>query len=179
MKRVKTSARPKTIEINNCYSVPSAILSSKERYLVGLQQLDSAALQVAVMQDKLEKLEPQLKVASENVAIQVTQVQAAFDVADIQRQNVQKDEAIAKEEQNRASAIAENCNVIMADALPLIQEAEAALNTLSSGDIAILKTFKSPPAAIKIIGEAICILKEAKPEKIPNPSENNLENSRV
>lgn len=174
MKWVKTSARPETIEINSCNSVHSAILSSKERYLVGLQQLDSAALQVAVMQDKLEKLEPQLKVASENVAIQVTQVQAAFDVADIQRQNVQKDEAIAKEEQNRASAIAENCNVIMADALPLIQEAEAALNTLSSGDIAILKTFKSPPAAIKIIGEAICILKEAKPEKIPNPSENNF-----
>lgn len=147
-----------------------AILTSKERYLVGLQQLDSAAQQVAIMQAKLEQLEPQLKVAAENVAIQVTQVQGAFDVAEVQRQNVKKDETLAMEEASNASEIAENCTAIMSDALPLIQEAESALNTLSSGDIAILKTFKSPPAAIKIVGEAICILKEAKPEKVPNPS---------
>lgn len=146
-------------------------MTSKERYLVGLKQLESAALQVAIMQEKLELLEPQLKIAAENVAVQVTQVQGAFDVAEVQRQNVKKDEALALEEASKASEIAENCTAIMADALPLIQEAEAALNTLSSSDISILKTFKSPPAAIKIVGEAICILKDAKPEKTPNPSE--------
>lgn len=138
--------------------------------MVGLKQLDSAAQQVAIMQEKLEKLEPQLKIAAENVAIKVTHVQGAFDVAEVQRQNVKKDEALAMEEASKASAIAENCTAIMSDALPLIQEAETALNTLSSGDIAIFKTFKSPPAPLKIIGEAICILKEAKPEKTPNPS---------
>lgn len=141
--------------------------------MVGLKQLESAAQQVSIMQEKLEQLEPQLKVAAENVAIQVTQVQGAFDVAEVQRQNVKKDEAVAMEGASKAGEIAANCNAIMADALPLIQEAEAALNTLSSGDIAILKTFKSPPAPIKIIGEAICILKEAKAEKVPNPSKDN------
>ncbi len=143
--------------------------------MVGLQQLDSAAQQVAIMQEKLEKLEPQLKVAAENVAIQVTQVQSAFDVAEVQRQNVKKDEALAMEDSAKASEIAKNCEAIMSDALPLIQEAEAALNTLSSQDISILKTFKSPPTPIKIIGEAICILKEAKPEKVPNPSTPKLQ----
>lgn len=149
-----------------------AILTSKDRYLIGLQQLETAAQQVAIMQDKLELLEPQLKIAAEKVGIQVTQVQAAFEVADVQRENVKKDEKVAMEEASKANEIAENCTAIMADALPLIQEAETALNTLSSSDITILKTMRSPPVAIRVVGEAICILKDVKPDKTPNPSGN-------
>lgn len=137
-----------------------AILSSKNRYIVGLQQLESAAQQIAIMQEKLEELKPQLILAAEKVEVQVREVQAAFDLADIQRENVKKDEKLAKEEASKANEIAENCTAIMADALPLIQEAETALNTLSSSDITLLKTMRVPPSAIKIVAEAICVLKD-------------------
>lgn len=112
------------------------------------------------MQEKLEELKPQLITAAEKVEAQVREVQAAFDLADIQRENVKKDEKLAKEEASKANEIAENCTAIMADALPLIQEAETALNTLSSSDITLLKTMRVPPSAVKIVAEAICVLKD-------------------
>lgn len=33
-----------------------------------------------------------------------------------------------------------------------------------------MKTMKSPPAGVKLVMEAICILKGIKPERIPDPS---------
>ena len=37
-------------------------------------------------------------------------------------------------------------------------------------DITVVKTMKSPPAGVKIVMEAICILKGVKPDRIPDPS---------
>ena len=34
----------------------------------------------------------------------------------------------------------------------------------------MVKTMKSPPAGVKLVMEAICILKEIKPDRIPDPS---------
>ena len=33
-----------------------------------------------------------------------------------------------------------------------------------------MKTMKSPPAGVKIVMEAVCILKAVKPDRIPDPS---------
>lgn len=54
----------------------------------------------------------------------------------------------------------------MAEVMPLIHEAEEALNALTPADITALRTMKSPPISVKIVMEAICILKEIKPEKV-------------
>ena len=37
-------------------------------------------------------------------------------------------------------------------------------------DITVVKTMKSPPSGVKLVMEAICILKGIKPERIPDPS---------
>lgn len=37
-------------------------------------------------------------------------------------------------------------------------------------DITVVKTMKSPPAGVKLVMEAICILKGFKPDRIPDPS---------
>lgn len=148
----------------------TSVLNGKNRYLTGLKQLEIAAQQVSIMQEQLEVMEPQLKVKAELVAVQVEQVEAAFAVAEEQRANVKLDEIRATEQASIANEIAENCAAIMADAMPLIEKAEAALNTLTPADITIVKTMKSPPVGVKIVMEAVCILKEIKPDKIPNPS---------
>lgn len=135
------------------------MLKGQNRYITGLKQLEIASQQVSVMQDQLTLLEPQLKIAAERVAIQVEQVEAAFIVADEQRQEVKKDEIAATEQATIANEIAENCAAIMADAMPLVREAEAALNTLTPADISIVKTMKNPPIGVKIVMEAVCILK--------------------
>jgi dynein heavy chain len=43
--------------------------------------------------------------------------------------------------------------------LPILNAANHALNTLTSQDIQIVKTMKNPPTGVKLVMEAICILK--------------------
>lgn len=54
--------------------------------------------------------------------------------------------------------------------MPILNAAMAALNTLTTADIAVVKTMKNPPKGIKLVMEAVCILKDIKPEKVPAPS---------
>ena len=44
-------------------------------------------------------------------------------------------------------------------AIPLLEEAIAALDTLKPQDVAMMKTMVSPPSAVKLVMEAICIMK--------------------
>lgn len=146
------------------------VLNSKNRYLMGLKQLDIAAQQVAIMQVQLEVMEPQLKIQADIVAVQVEQVEVAVGEAEEQRGFVKVDEQRAMEQAAIASEIANNCAAIMAEAMPLVREAETALNTLTSADITVVRTMNNPPIGVKIVMEAVCILKDIKPEKVPNPS---------
>lgn len=43
--------------------------------------------------------------------------------------------------------------------MPILETALAALNTLTPADITIVKTMKNPPKGVKIVMEAVCILK--------------------
>ncbi|KAM7353017.1 dynein heavy chain at 36C isoform 1-T1 [Cochliomyia hominivorax] len=148
----------------------TSIMTNKNRYLTGISQLDIAAQQVSVMQEQLVALEPKLKAASETVAIQVAKVTEDSKAAEEQREMVKKDEALATEQANIAQAIKEECDAKLGEALPILNDALAALNTLTTADIAVVKTMKSPPIGVRIVMEAVCILKEIKPERIANPS---------
>lgn len=37
-------------------------------------------------------------------------------------------------------------------------------------DITVVKTMKSPPSGVKLVMEAVCILKGVKPDRVPDPS---------
>lgn len=54
--------------------------------------------------------------------------------------------------------------------MPILNAALAALNTLTPADITIVKTMKNPPKGVKLVMEAVCILKDIKPNKVPAPS---------
>ena len=54
--------------------------------------------------------------------------------------------------------------------MPVLNAAMAALNTLTPADIAVVKTMKSPPAGIRLVCEALCVLKGIKPDRINDPS---------
>lgn len=58
-----------------------------------------------------------------------------------------------------AEAIKAECNADLKEVLPILNAANDALNTLTNQDIQIVKTMKNPPAGVKLVMEAICILK--------------------
>lgn len=43
--------------------------------------------------------------------------------------------------------------------MPILDSAIAALNTLTPNDITIVKSMKSPPKGVRLVMEAICVLK--------------------
>lgn len=51
------------------------------------------------------------------------------------------------------------CDADLAEAMPILNRAQEALDTLTLADIAIVKTMKHPPYAVKLIVESVCVLR--------------------
>ena len=119
----------------------------KRRYEVGLEKLQSAASQVSVMQQELTDLQPQLVIASKEVdEIMIVIEKESIEVAKVEKV-VKADEAVANEQAMAAQAIKDECDEALSKAIPILESAIAALNTLTQADITIVKNFKSPPGA--------------------------------
>ncbi|XP_031352178.1 dynein heavy chain 7, axonemal-like isoform X1 [Photinus pyralis] len=146
------------------------ILKMKRRYEVGLEKLDYAGAQVAIMQESLEALQPQLVVAAAAVGETMKKVVAESAEASEVEKVVMVDEAVANEQAKAAQAIKDECDANLAEAMPILEAALAALNTLTPADITIVKTMKNPPKGVKLVMEAVCIVKGIKPDKVPAPS---------
>ncbi|XP_060945031.1 dynein axonemal heavy chain 7 [Limanda limanda] len=146
------------------------VMKLKHRYEVGLEKLESAANDVATMQVELEALKPQLLVASKEVDEMMVVIEhESVEVAETEKV-VKVDEAEANEQAMAAKAIKDDCDADLAVAMPILESALAALNTLTTQDITVIKSMKSPPTAVKLVMEAICILKGIKPDRVPDPS---------
>lgn len=110
----------------------SQVMKMKKRYEVGLEKLDSAAAQVATMQVELEALQPQLRVASKQVdEMMVVIEKESLEVAKTEK-IVKADEAVANEQAMAAKAIKDECDADLAEALPILESALAALDTLTA-----------------------------------------------
>ncbi|XP_067117728.1 dynein axonemal heavy chain 7 [Osmerus mordax] len=146
------------------------VIKLKQRYEVGLEKLESAASQVASMQVELEALQPELRVASKQVDEMMLVIQhESVDVAETEKV-VKVDEAVANQQAMAAKAIKDECDADLAIAMPILESALSALDTLTNQDITVVKSMKSPPPAVKLVMETICILKGLKPDRIPDPS---------
>ncbi|CAH0689857.1 unnamed protein product [Chilo suppressalis] len=146
------------------------LLTSEKRYITGLDQLAIAAKSVAALQQALEVLQPKLAAGAAAVAETTAKVEKEKEGVALVEAEVLVDQAAAEEQAQEAQAIKDECDADLAEAMPILNAALAALDTLTPQDITFIKTMKSPPRGIKLVMEAICILKEMKPDKIPNPS---------
>lgn len=131
----------------------------KKRYEVGLEKLDSAESQVSIMQASLEALQPELVVAAAKVEKTMKIVEAESEEAAAVEKTVMEDEEVANEQAKAAQAIKDECDADLAEAMPILNAALAALNTLTPADITIVKTMKNPPKGVKLVMEAVCIVK--------------------
>nr|XP_057937248.1 dynein axonemal heavy chain 7 isoform X2 [Doryrhamphus excisus] len=146
------------------------VMTQKSRYVVGLEKLESASSQVATMQVELEALQPQLIETCKKVDEMVVTVERESAEAAETEKIVRMDEAVTNEQAMAAQAIKDECDADLAETMPILEAALAALDTLTQNDITVVKSMKSPPSAVKMVMEAVCILKQTKPERIPDPS---------
>ena len=110
----------------------SEVLKLKRRYETGLEKLESASTQVAGMQQQLEELQPQLEQSSKQVAEMMIVIERESKEVSEKEKVVKVDEAEANEQAMAAKAIKDECDADLAVALPILEAALAALNTLTS-----------------------------------------------
>ena len=142
------------------------VSTTKKRYEVGLEKLLSTESQVNGMKAELEELQPKLVVASKETDDLIAVVQKETIEADKVKVRVSADEASAAGEAAKVKAIKDECEADLAEAIPALNAALKALDTLTKNDIVEVKGMKSPPAGVKLVMEAVCILKGLKPARV-------------
>lgn len=107
---------------------------------------------------------------------------------------VHVDEEAAAMKANEAQALKSECENDLAEALPALEAALTALDTLKvsyisqhifpsrsnntkkntvflqPSDISIVKAMKNPPSGVKLVMAAVCVMKNVKPDRIPDPA---------
>ncbi|CAH1783738.1 unnamed protein product, partial [Owenia fusiformis] len=145
-------------------------MKAKMRYVGGLEKLAFAATQVSAMQVELEELKPQLVVsAAENERMMIVIDKESKDVEETSTK-VKAEEAVANEQAATAQALKDECEAELAEAIPALEAAISALNTLKPSDITLVKSMKNPPAVVKLVMAAVCVMKDIKPDKVNDPS---------
>ncbi|KAG2451278.1 hypothetical protein HYH02_003884 [Chlamydomonas schloesseri] len=137
------------------------------RYSVGLQKLQSSSEQVAGMQAELQALQPQLvRTVAEVENLMSVIAREKAEVVEPKALIVKGEEAKAQTKADAAKAIKDECEADLAEALPILNEALAALDTIDEKDINYIKKLGNPPVIIKLVLEAVCVILDVKPAKI-------------
>lgn len=88
-----------------------------------------------------------------------------FQVAEPKKAVVDIEVAKAEAAAQAANAIKQECEDALAEAVPVLESALSALDTIKPADIKLVQSFKNPPGAIKLVMEAVCVLLDVKPSR--------------
>ncbi|CAL4076496.1 unnamed protein product, partial [Meganyctiphanes norvegica] len=145
------------------------VKKQEQRYTTGLLRLGEAETSVLSLQQDLLDLQPVLLKKTKEVEDKMAVVEKRRgEVAEVERV-VRQDEEVANEAAEAANGIRKECEAELNLALPLLEEATAALNTIKQDDIVFIKAMKNPPSGVKLVMEAVCVLLGEKPDRIPDP----------
>lgn len=126
------------------------------------------------MQGELEELKPKLIQSGKETEEAMVVIASETVEADKVKVVVAAEEATASVEAAKVKAIKDECEGDLKEAMPLLDGAIKALNTLTKNDITEVKGMKSPPHPVKVVMEAICILKGLKPTRIKDPDSGKM-----
>ncbi|XP_025071356.1 dynein heavy chain 12, axonemal, partial [Alligator sinensis] len=146
------------------------VMKAKKGYINGLDKLAFAESQVGEMKQELVDLKPKLEQAKLDNANMMKIIEKESAEVEAKRKTVKIDEEIATEKAAEAQELKNECESDLAEAIPALEAALAALDTLKPSDITIVKSMKNPPSGVKLVMAAVCVMKDIKPEKIADPT---------
>lgn len=111
----------------------------RNRYLSGLDKLDFASQEIGKMKEELVRLQPQLlATGAETDALLARVAKDAVEV-EAQRTIVASEQLAANQQAAAAQAIKDECEADLAEALPILNDALASLDTLKQS-VSVMKT---------------------------------------
>jgi dynein heavy chain len=145
----------------------------RDRYSIGLEKLASAASQVTEMQAELTAKLPVLAIAKKDTDALMKTIQEKLPHVQVMKKTVSAEAAEVQIVADDTAKMAAECEADLAEAIPLLEGAIKALNTLKSSDITEVKAMKTPPGGVVMTMHAICIMMKVKPDKIKDPEGGN------
>lgn len=144
---------------------------NRRRFVMGLEKLADATVQVEKLQDDIVKLQPVLVKTSAEVDEMMITITADRQQADKTKAIVEIQEAEANSKAAEAKGIADDAQKDLDEALPALEAATKSLKSLNKSDIVEVKAMKNPPAGVKLTLECVCILQKVKPIRKDDPSQ--------
>ncbi|KAG6586643.1 Dynein heavy chain [Phytophthora cinnamomi] len=129
-----------------------------QRLMAGVIKLEETNSLVTTLQDELVTLQPVL--VSKTKEAEELLAQVAIDQVEAEQvaKRVGADEAVVKEQQQEVAACQADAQRDLDQALPALNAAVAALDSLDKKDIAEVKGFVKPPQAVQVVMESVCIM---------------------
>ncbi|KAJ3395883.1 Dynein heavy chain 1, axonemal [Lobulomyces angularis] len=144
----------------------SELLAQRKRTFTGLEKLLNATKEVEILQEELEAMQPMLIQTSQETEYAMKKIAVDKVKAEEIREIVTKEEQEAAKKAEETKAIADDAKKDLDEALPALDAAVESLNSLSKSDIIEVRTMQRPPDGVKLVIEAVCIIKGVKPKKI-------------
>ncbi|XP_058497468.1 dynein axonemal heavy chain 1 [Solea solea] len=143
------------------------LCSARQRMKTGLDKLLSTAEDVSKMQEELETMRPLLEEAARETEVTMETIKKDTVVAEETRKSVKAEEAKASEKASFAGSIAADAQRDLDEALPALDAALTSLKSLNKNDVTEVRAMQRPPQGVRLVIEAVCIMKGIKPKKIP------------
>jgi len=147
------------------------VSAAKKRYDVGLGKLIATEESVEGMKQEIIELQPVLVTTTKEVEDMMVVVDTETQGAEKIKIVVEGEEAIAKGKADEANTIKTECEADLAEAMPILHAALAALDTLNKSDIVEVKAMKTPPGGVRLTMEALCYFFGVKAIKIKDPDD--------
>jgi len=132
-----------------------AIKVGRGKLANGMTKLEETQKAVGTMEQDLKVQEANLKTKTAEVEAQMDQIRQKTMQADEQKEVLKQESTKIQREKDAAEVIKAECEEDLEKATPALNDAEAALNALDKKELQELKTYTTPPAAVKMVMEAV------------------------
>ncbi|XP_011865805.1 PREDICTED: dynein heavy chain 7, axonemal-like [Vollenhovia emeryi] len=146
------------------------IVATRNRYMAGLEKLELAAEQVEQMKATLTILKPQLELSAQQTVKTMKEVETENITVERATILVKQEEEVANKKAEIAGTLKTECEADLAVAIPILEDAVIALNTLKPTDITLVKAMKNPPDTIKLVMAAVCVMLGVPPDRSIDPA---------
>lgn len=129
-----------------------------DRMIIGVKKLTETNAIVDSLRKDLEKLAPVLK--EKGIETEELLARASRESADanVVAEKVAADEAVVGKQAAETKAIADDAQRDLDRALPALESAVKALQSLTKADITEVKSFANPPKAVQTVMQAVCVM---------------------
>ncbi|KAL3319655.1 Dynein heavy chain 6, axonemal [Cichlidogyrus casuarinus] len=134
------------------------LVQKREKFRNGLQKIHETNSLISTMETELTAMRPQLEKKQKDTEQLMIKLAEDQEKADEVKSRVQVDETQAKAKAEETQAIAADAQRDLDEALPALEAANKALDSLDKNDIAEIRVFNKPPALVQTVLEAVCLM---------------------